>query len=401
MKPRNSPIANWVLAFLLSVFAPFVCAVAADSPAAGMEKIPAEQWPVFEDDEDLRLLVDAVSASIAYYERLPEERVFSYGSDPYKAGALAAGLRRFRDFLETGPDAARLNGFIKENGSLYAHRENGRQPKVLFTGYYEPLLDGSLKPRGKFRYPVYGRPADLLTIDLPAFDLACGPKPLIGRADGKKVVPYFTRSEIDAGVLDGRASPIAWVSDPVALFFLHVQGSGKIALEDGRLIHLRYDISNGLPYKSIGKYLINEGKVAAAEMSMQKIVHYLRNNPREAKQILQHNPRYIFFRKGEHGVRGCIDVPLTAGRSVALDQETSPPGSLLYIRSSKPVCDTFGNIEKWVDFSRFALNQDTGSAIVGPQRADLFWGSGDYAETAAGYMKHPGRMYFLVIRPGN
>ncbi len=399
MKPGSNSTAAFVLVFLFSVFQLFACAVAADLPTAGMEKIPAEQWPSFEDDEDLRLLAEAVSASIAYYERLPEDRVFSYGRDKYAAETLAAGLRRFRDFLETGPESAALNEFIGENGSLYAHRENGRPLEVLFTGYYEPMIRGSRKACETFRYPVYGRPDDLVTIDLTPFALKCSPQTLIGRIEDEKVVPYFNRSEIDAGVLEERASPIAWVSDPVALFFLQVQGSGKILLDDGRHINLHYDISNGLPYKSIGKYLIDKGKIAAADMSMQRIAQYIRNNPRKEKEILQYNPRYIFFREGENGVRGCIGAPLTMGRSVALDQAAFPPGSLLFINSSKPVCDGSGNIEKWVGFSRFALNQDTGSAIVGPQRADLFWGSGDYAETAAGHMKHSGRIYFLVIRP--
>ncbi|MFO8112719.1 MAG: MltA domain-containing protein [Desulfosalsimonadaceae bacterium] len=399
MKTGSNPMAAFVLVFLFSVFHLFACPVAAESSTAGIEKIPAEHWPSFEDDEDLRLLAEAVSESIAYYERLPEDRVFTYGRERYAAETLAAGLRRFRAFLKTRPEPAAFNEFIRENGSLYAYRENSRQLEVLFTGYYEPMIPGSLKSCGKFRYPVYSRPDDLVTIDSSAFALKCSPKTLIGRIAGKKVVPYFNRSEIDAGVLEEKASPIAWVNDPVALFFLHVQGSGKILLEDGRHINLHYDISNGLPYKSIGKYLIDKGKIAAADMSMQKIAQYIRNNPREEKEILRYNPRYIFFREGENGVRGCLDAPLTGGRSVALDQEASPPGALLYIKSSKPVCDGSGDIEKWVDFSRFALNQDTGSAIAGPQRADLFWGSGDYAETAAGYMKHPGRVYFLVIHP--
>lgn len=401
MKPGSNPTAVFLLVFLFSVFQPFACAAAADPPTAVIEKIPVELWPSFEDDEDLRLLTQAVSASIAYYERLPEDRLFSYGRDKYAAKTLAAGLRRFRAFLETGPGSAALNEFLRENGSLYAHRENGRPLAVLFTGYYEPMVRGRRKACEKFRYPVYGRPDDLVAVDLTTFAVKSSPQTLIGRIEGEKVVPYFQRSEIDAGVLEERARPIAWVSDPVALFFLHVQGSGKILLEDGRHINLRYDISNGLPYKSIGKYLIDKGKITAADMSMQKIAQYIRDHPGEEKEILQYNPRYIFFREGENGVRGCIGAPLTMGRSVALDQKASPSGSLLFIQSSKPVCDGSGNIEKWVGFSRFALNQDTGSAIVGPQRADLFWGNGEYAEIAAGHMKHPGRMYFLVIRPEN
>ncbi len=368
--------------------------------AVAMEKLPMEEWPDFDDDENLSLLADAISSSIVYYERLPGERALSYGRDVYRASDLAAGLRRFRDFLETNPGAWELNEFIRENGSIYAYRYMDRPVEVLFTGYFVPGIPGSRKPSERFGYPVYGRPDDLVEVHLSAFDLSCGPKTLIGRQHGKTVTPYFSRSEIDAGALDGRAHPIAWVSDPVALFFIHVQGSGTVHLEDGGLVHLHYAISNGLPYKSIGRYLIDKGKVAAAEMSMQKIAQYIRSNPEETDEILHYNPRYIFFAEGAHVARGCIDVPLTEGRSVALDQEAFPPGALLFIQSSKPADDGAGGIEKWVDFSRFALNQDTGSAIRGPRRADLFWGTGVEAETAAGHMQHPGRVYIVTIRPG-
>jgi membrane-bound lytic murein transglycosylase A len=228
--------------------------------AVAIEKLPMEEWPVFGDDGNLSLLADAVSSSIVYYERLPGERAFSFGSDVYRASDLAAGLRRFRDFLETCPGAGELDEFIRANGSVYAYREMDRPVEVLFTGYFVPGIPGSRKPSERFGHPVYGRPDDLVEVHLSAFDLSCGPKTLIGRQHGKTVTPYFSRREIDAGVLDGRADPIAWVSDPVALFFLHVQGSGTVHLEDGGLVHLHYAISNGLPYKSIGRYLIDKGK---------------------------------------------------------------------------------------------------------------------------------------------
>lgn len=400
MKSEIKRITVIVAVFFVLALNWFVFAIAADLSETAIEKIPAEKWPVFEDDEDLRLLADAVTASITYYERLPGEKAFLYGPDRYTARVLGAGLRRFRDFLDTGPEPAAIDEFIRENGSVYAHHESGRLVDILFTGYYEPGVSGSLTPSEQYPYPVYGRPDDLAVIQLSAFALQCGPKTLVGRYDGREVVPYFDRSEIDGGALKGRAAPIAWVSDPVSLFFLHVQGSGKVILEDGRRINLHYDTSNGLAYKSIGKYLIDGGKIAAPEMSMQKIAAYIRANPGETKEILHYNPRYIFFKTSEHGIRGCINVPLTSGRSVALDQGVSPPGALLFMESSKPVCNETGDIEKWIGFSRFGLNQDTGSAIRGAKRADLFWGSGDYAEIAAGHMKHPGRLYYITIRPG-
>jgi membrane-bound lytic murein transglycosylase A len=390
-----------IFIFVIGVFFVFngLSAFEKEVRAAAIERVDINDWPVFEDDEDLTSLIGGLSGSIAYFERLPAERKFFYGPDPYTAGRLASGLRYFRDYLETRPESGDVNQFLRKNGILYAHKTNQKQVDVLFTGYFEPALAGSLTKTNKYRFPVYGRPNDLAVVNLSDFSVKCDQKALVGRYDGKAVVPYFSRAEIESGALAGKADPIAWVSDPVALFFLHVQGSGRILLENGTHTNVHYDISNGLAYKSIGKYLIDEGKIAAADISMQSIADYIRGNPGEQKDILQYNPRYIFFKIGEHGVRGCLNVALTGGRSVALDQGVSPSGSLMFISSRKPVCDEKGEIEGWADFSRFAVNQDTGAAIRGPLRADLFWGSGRYAETAAGHMKHPGRIYFIVIEP--
>lgn len=391
-----------VFAVCFSFFAVTLCSAFASSSLSSLEKIDPAAMPLFEDDNDLSHLAEAVFASVSYYERLPAERLIRYGKDAYTAGDLAEGLRRFADFLDTRPSDSQLTDFIRKNGSAYAHRQDNQAVRVLFTGYYEPEVEGRREPCGTFRYPVYGRPDDLAEIRLSRFGIrqeTGAPNPLIGRFDGRQVVPYFRRSEIDGGALEGRARPIVWVSDPVALFFLHVQGSGRVVLADGRSVHLHFEASNGLPYKSIGKYLVDTGRIDAEAVSMQSIAEYIRENPDEREEILHHNPRYIFFSEADHGVRGCIGVPLTGGRSVALDQKVFPPGSLMFIETEKPVVNDVGDIEAWTGFSRFALNQDTGSAIRGIRRADFFWGSGAFAETAAGHMQHPGRMYFIAIHP--
>ena len=397
---RTLMIRIAVAAFI--VISPLFVFPALPGAASSMEKIDPEDLPLFADDGNFRNLADAVSASVSYYERLPAERIILYGKDGYAAAELAVGLRRFADFLETRPSNSELAGFIRKNGSVYTHLQENRPLRIMFTGYYEPELEGRREACDTFRYPVYGRPDDLAEIRLSRFGIRGGegsPHTLIGRFDGREVVPYFRRSEIDAGALEGRARPIVWVSDPVALFFLHVQGSGRVVLEDGRPIHLHYAASNGLPYKSIGKYLVDTGRIDAKAVSMQSIAEYIRENPDEREEILHHNPRYIFFTEADHGVRGCIGVPLTAGRSVALDQKVFPPGSLMFVETEKPVVNDDGEIEEWTGFSRFALNQDTGSAIRGPRRADFFWGAGAFAEIAAGHMQHPGRMYFIAIQP--
>jgi len=214
------------------------------------------------------------------------------------------------------------------------------------------------------------------------------------------VVPYYERSAIDTeGVLEGRAEVLAWVEDPVDIFFLQIQGSGKVYLDNGEVINVGYQTTNGQPYRSIGKLLIDEEKISVEEMSMQKIREYLHNHPEEIDTVLNHNPSYVFFTIEPDGPLGNINVKLTPGRSIALDRRIFPKAALAFIQTEKPVIDSTGQIHSWLPFTRFALNQDTGGAIRGPGRADLFWGNGPYAEIAAGHLKHTGELYFLVLKP--
>lgn len=215
----------------------------------------------------------------------------------------------------------------------------------------------------------------------------------------RAVVPYWEREEIEKGNrLAEVAPPLAWLKDPVDIFFLQIQGSGKIYLDNNTPIHVHYDTTNGRPYRSIGKLLIDQGKIPRSEMSMQNIRAYLKNHPEEIEPILNHNPSYVFFKLEKEGPIGFLDVKLTPGRSIALDRRLFPLSALAFIETQKPLIDGDGRIRKWSSFGRFALNQDTGGVIRGPGRADLFWGSGPYAEIAAGYMQHMGKLYFLLLK---
>ena len=356
--------------------------------------------PRFADDLGFADLKTAVERSLVWYRRMAADAVVSFGSDTYTAGHMADGLEQFLRLLKTGPTPERLNEAIRRHFHVYGFFEDNQPREVLFTGYYEPLLQGSLEPDAVYRYPVYGRPHDLLSIRLSDFSTDLPKETLVGRRVGQTVVPYFPRAHIDgsADALAGRADPIAWVDDPVDLFFLHVQGSGRLQLDNGETRQVHFHISNGRPYRSIGKYLIGAGKIPREEVTMPSIRAYLKAHPEEMRQILDYNPRYIFFTTREHGPKGCFAVELTPGRSLALDRKLFPPAALVFVRTQKPVTNNDGTIREWVDFSRFMLNQDTGSAITGPGRADIFWGHGTYAETAAGHMKHPGQLFFLVAR---
>ena len=189
------------------------------------------------------------------------------------------------------------------------------------------------------------------------------------------------------------------VDDRIDLFFLHIQGSGKLYMDNGDSLNVHYNSPNGRPYRSIGKLLIDSGAIAREEMSMQAIKKYLRENPDTVDDILNANPSYVFFNTEKEGPIGSIGVQLTPGRSIATDRRIFPKAALAFIQTRKPLVDGDGLISQWSRFNRFVVNQDTGGAIRGPGRADLFWGNGPYAELAAGYMQHPGMLYFLVLKP--
>ena len=183
------------------------------------------------------------------------------------------------------------------------------------------------------------------------------------------------------------------------IFFLHIQGSGKVYLDDGRAINVHYHTANGRPYRSIGKLLIDDEKISREEMSMQKIREYLHTHPDELEAVLNHNPSYIFFKIEAEGPLGNINVKLTPGRSLALDYRIFPKGALVFAETQKPEVTGDGQIAAWGDCRRFMLHQDTGGAIRGAGRGDIFWGNGPYAEIAAGHLKHTGKLFFLVLEP--
>ena len=364
-----------------------------------MEMVQAKNIPAFADDLNFEGLANAASGSINYYRKLPASKMIAFGETEYSASHLVRSLEHFLAFVETKPTPSELSAFIGKNYHVVAFTEHHKLVPVLFTGYYEPFLNGSSIRTERFLYPVYPRPDDLVTFNLWDFSAGCAEKTGIGRVMEGKLVSYYSRSEIeDSDILESLCPPIAWVDDRVALFFLQIQGSGKIHLTDGDTFNVHYAISNGHPYKSIGAYLIEHQKMKKEDVSMQSLKDYLRAHPEEVQTILHSNPRYVFFETRENGPVGCFNIELTPGRSMALDRTIAPPGALGFINSEKPVADISGNITSWEPFSRFVVNQDTGSAIKGPGRADIFWGNGSYAELAAGYMKQPGNLYFLVLK---
>lgn len=363
-------------------------------------EIDPPEYPNFLDDMGYDGLENAILQSISYLKKLPPQKTFRFGQDVYNASYMIKSLENFLHFIQTKPKKNQLIKYIKTNYRVYMSVGNKKPDQVLFTGYYEPVLAGSLEKSAEYPFPIYARPDDLTTIDLSLFSPRFKGKTIIGRYTRQSVVPYYDRKEIETkGRLKGIAREIAWIKDPVDLFFLQIQGSGKIYLDTGGIINVHYHTTNGRPYRSIGRLLIDSGKIPREEMSMQRIRAYLHNHPEETETILNYNPSYVFFKIEEDGPLGYLEIKLTPGRSIALDRRLFPPAGLAFIETKKPLINGDGIILKWIDLSRFVLNQDTGGVIRGPSRADLFWGNGEYAEIAAGYMKEPGKLYFLILKP--
>jgi membrane-bound lytic murein transglycosylase A len=345
-------------------------------------------------------LVQAVEKSRDYLDKLPAERRMDYGVDTYSVGHLRRTLEVFLSFVAQYPSGEQLNTMIAQNFTVYRSAGRTGSGDVLFTGYYEPLLEGRRVPSEAFSVPVHPRPSDLLEIDLSLFDAELAGRRIVGRQQGNAVVPYFDRNQIRRRTdFNSLAPPIVWLRDEVDLFILQVQGSGRVDLGDGFHLRVQFAGSNGLTYRSVGRMLIHSGKISAADMSMQAIRQYLRAHPEETASILGHNPRYIFFREGSGPPLGALGFALTPMRSIAVDHKVFPSAALTFITTDLADVREDGAISAWSPYRGFALAQDAGSAITGAGRVDLFWGHGVRAEVGAGHLKHTGELYFLVLNP--
>ena len=371
----------------------------ATTPSEALEPITVF-YPEFSDDMDRDSLIAAINYSIEYLNRLPGGTVLHYGPHSFTSRQVIESQKAFIEILQENFHSTEINQKIKTDFLVYRAAGGKKSSNVLFTGYFEPLYKASLTPDSVYRYPLYRKPDDLTTLDLSRFGNRFNGQKIVGRIVENAFVPYYTKVDIDEkGVLKGRGLEIAWLKDPVDVAFLQIQGSGKLILKDNSIISAGYSGKNGLPYRSIGRYMIEKGLLTKEKMSMQAIRDYLVKHPEIVSEVLSHNPSYVFFRRLEKGPFGNIGVQLTPGRSIALDSKLFPKGALGFITCKKPIIDSSGRVTSWQKFSRFVLNQDTGGAIRGAGRADIFWGNGAYAEIAAGHQNHKGELYILIKKP--
>lgn len=267
----------------------------------------------------------------------------------------------------------------------------------FLTGYYEPEVEGSRQRTDEYQSPLYRRPPDLV-IRAPKKGVPAN-KGLAFRRDGRKLVPYYDRAAIEDGALAGRSLELAWIKDPVDAFFAHIQGSVRVRLPDGDVLRLNYDGHNGQTYTPVGRILVDQGIIPREKISMDAIRTYISQNPEAGRELMRQNKSYVFFRVAkelskEDGAVGAQGLPLTAGRSIAVDRALHVYGTPFYIDAKLPI----DGDAPTTPFQRLMIAQDTGSAIVGPARADIFFGAGKDAGSIAGRIQHPGRFAMLLPR---
>lgn len=263
----------------------------------------------------------------------------------------------------------------------------------LVTGYYEPLLTGGLEQSAIHRYPIFGAPDDLVVVDLGAVAPDLKGRRLRGRLVGNHLVPYWSRADLENGHAPPGSKVLAWVDNPVDLFFLQIQGSGRIRLPDGGLLRVGYADQNGHPFRPIGRVVAERSGLPLSSMSLGIIRDWLAQHPEQMKEVLDSNPSFVFFHKlpnDDRGPLGALGVPLTGQGSVAVDPRTIPLGSPVFLDTTAP--------SSKVPLRRVMMAQDTGGAIAGGVRVDFFWGFGEAAGNQAGSMKQAGRMWLLYPR---
>ncbi len=359
------------------------------APRASFALLSISAIPGFAEDEIIAAL-PALKRSCQKISTLPADRTLGPDAIGGSAGDWAVSCESIKSLSESDEEGLRR---LLEEGFVAFEVSNNGDTKGLFTGYYEAELEGSLEPLPPPAVPLYQPPTDRVSVDLALFGPDLAGRKVIGLIDGDHFVPYYDRSSIDdEDVLAGRGLELLWARDPVDVFFLHIQGSGRVNLPDGRVIRVGYAGSNGRPFTGIGGLMLREGIISSGEASAQGIRSWLRDHPEEARDIMNRNARYIFFREIEgDGPIGAFNVALTPGRSLAVDPKFLPLGAPIFLNTTWPGSDR--------PLRRLVVAQDTGSAIKGPVRGDLFWGFGEPALEFAGRMKQEGGYFLLLPRP--
>jgi membrane-bound lytic murein transglycosylase A len=347
-----------------------------EAPRPAEKSVQPANWSDLPDwdREDPRPALEAFRASCAILEKRDLWRAVCAQTREASAGSAADARvwfeTHFQPWVMVNPDGSR---------------------EGLITGYYEPVLKGSRKRHGPYRHPLFSPPDDLVVVDLAELYPELKHLRLRGRLEGRRLVPYFSRAEWSEQERRRTHETLLWIDDPIDLFFMQIQGSGQVLLEDGSRLRVGYADQNGHPYRSIGKWLLEQGELQPGQASMQGIKAWARAHPKRLQELLNQNPSLVFFRElpvEGSGPPGALGVPLTPGHSIAVDPRYVTLGAPVFLATSWPNDDR--------PLRRLMLAQDTGGAIRGPVRADFYWGSGAEAGALAGRMRQKGALWMLL-----
>jgi len=334
---------------------------------------------------DMSGMAHAIDRSLNYLGKPSSRKFFPYGDITHLRAFDS--LKAFKNLIQSGLRREELNAAIKQNFDVYMSVGCDDKGTVLFTGYYTPIFEGSLRQTQSFKYPLYQQPDDLVKG-------SCGQ--ILGRRNPSgSINDYPTRAQIhNSDMLKGKE--LIWLKDPFEAYIAHVQGSAKLKMPDGRLITVSYTASNGREYKSIANTLIEEGKIEPEKLSLSGLINYFDQHPEQINHYTTMNPRFVFFHKSQGPPRGSLNEPVTKLRTIATDKSIYPRACLAFISTKLP--DILGEKIYRDRYKGFVLDQDTGGAIRAPGRCDLYMGIGDKAGKLAGYTYQEGKLYYLFLK---
>jgi membrane-bound lytic murein transglycosylase A len=362
-----------------------------------------DELPRFEESfKGKTSLIKAAKKAIKYLQSLPPTKTIHLADRDYAPAALIDSAQALIDIAQTSRNTDEFDAQVRQAFDVFESAGNDGQGRVVFSSYYQPVLRASLKKSAAYPYPLYKRPADMVEVDLGSFDKKYGDGYLLGRVGkDKRVTPYFTRDEIDRRkALAGKGAEVAWLKDRFDALDLHIQGSGILKLPSGRQLLAKYAGTNEHTYGSVGLLLVKAGVFSRDEITHDKLRDYLRANPETEGWILAQNPRYTFFdlaplpEDGEPP--GAAEQSLVPARSIAIDSTVVPLGALTFFSAPAPQADKEGRLLGVFPSARFAFALDTGGAIKGPGRVDIYAGHGPQAETTARHQWSEGKLYVLV-----
>jgi membrane-bound lytic murein transglycosylase A len=373
--------------FLWACASPQIQKTVEEQTELSLQKSSFSQLPNW-GNEDFVDLAQAYNRSCERILRKDSQQLFGVSEKFGKAQEWQIACRKFAKVNPTKRDE--IKQFFEENFMPYAVAA-GTEGEGLFTGYYEAALKGSRTREGSYQYPLRSRPDDLVMVQLGDFREELKGQRIAGRVKNGNLKPYETHAEINAGKLPPEQDKIlVWVDSPIDAFFVQIQGSGVVALNDGGLMRIGYAGQNGHPYYAVGRELVKNGELTKENVSMQSIRNWMQNNPDKARYLMETNKSYVFFEEVKsEGPKGGEGIGLTPMRSLAIDHSIIPYGLPVWLSADHP-------IPSQGELNRLMITQDTGGAIRGPVRGDFFWGYGTQAEKLAGDMKSQGRYWFLL-----